>query len=303
MATAMTRVVPLTNKTDWLARRKTGIGASEAAAVLDLHPYLSRMDLYAQKLGLLEGPDETEAMYWGKKLEPQLAEAYEERTGRRVFDPGPYMIGVSMAHPMLIATPDLLTDDPVRGQGLVELKCVNRYKADEWQDDPPVAYQIQLQHQLYVTQKTWGSLAVLIGGNQFKWFDLERSDVFLAEYIKHAVAFWGHVERREPPPVDRASLDTVKALFKDVAPRSIDLPADALDWDRQIEEGTRMEREGKALAEDGKARLLLAMGDAELGLIGNIQYRRKQIDVKAEAKPREAHSYVKLLRSLIGGRR
>ena len=51
---------------------------------------------------------------------------------------------------MLIATPDLTTHDPDRGPGLVELKCVNRYRADEWQDDPPLAYQIQLQQQLYV---------------------------------------------------------------------------------------------------------------------------------------------------------
>ena len=45
------------------------------------------------------------------------------------------------------------------------------------------------------------------------------------------------------------------------------------------------------------------MGDAELGMIGDLQYRRKQIHVKAEQEPRKAHSYVKLLRSLIGGGR
>ena len=86
---ATMRVIPIAEKRDWLAIRRPGSGPRRRRPSWASTPISRRLDLYAQKLGLLEGPDETEAMYFGKKLEPVLAEVYEERTGRPVFNPGP----------------------------------------------------------------------------------------------------------------------------------------------------------------------------------------------------------------------
>jgi hypothetical protein len=76
-----TASLPSADRAAWLAARRTGIGASEVAAVLGLSPYESPLDVYCRKLGLVPEKAETEAMRWGLRLEPLLAAEYAERTG------------------------------------------------------------------------------------------------------------------------------------------------------------------------------------------------------------------------------
>ena len=45
------------NSPEWLAFRKTGIGASEAAAVLGYSNTMSNIDLWEQKMGLQKPKD------------------------------------------------------------------------------------------------------------------------------------------------------------------------------------------------------------------------------------------------------
>lgn len=78
------------NRDDWLAVRRTGIGGSDAAAAVGLNPYKSQLELWLEKTGRdaeLPKPDPNdtqEPVYWGTLLEPIVAAAYTQQTGRRV---------------------------------------------------------------------------------------------------------------------------------------------------------------------------------------------------------------------------
>ena len=70
---------------DWLQMRQQGIGSSDAAAAVGLHPYKSPLQLWLEKTNRATGmaqpdpQDETSPMYWGTLLEPIVAAHYTKR--------------------------------------------------------------------------------------------------------------------------------------------------------------------------------------------------------------------------------
>lgn len=46
---------------EWLEQRRNGIGGSDAAVIVGLNPYRSRLELYADKLGLMPEREDSEA--------------------------------------------------------------------------------------------------------------------------------------------------------------------------------------------------------------------------------------------------
>ena len=75
----------------WLSIRQSGIGSSDAAAAVGLHPYKSQLELWMDKTGRqvdIKEPsrDEqlTSPLHWGQVLEPIVADHYAQHTGHRV---------------------------------------------------------------------------------------------------------------------------------------------------------------------------------------------------------------------------
>jgi putative phage-type endonuclease len=206
----------------WLDARTRGIGASDAAAILGVNPWKSALMLYAEKIGLTAPtPEESERMKWGHRLEQPIADAYEDETGRVTIDPGDFAIIHHRDLPYIQATLDRrvtivrtlpdVPQPPGAGDGALEIKTTNAWNAAEWADEPPLLYQVQLQHQLAVASLQWGSLAVLIGGQEFRWQDQARNDEFIAKMIAAEDEFWFHVQHQIPPAPD-ASASSAKAL-------------------------------------------------------------------------------------------
>lgn len=75
---------------NWLEVSKKGIGSSDAATAIGLNPYKSPIALWAEKTGKvndfiqLNYDNETSPMYWGKLLEPLVAETYSKKIGFKV---------------------------------------------------------------------------------------------------------------------------------------------------------------------------------------------------------------------------
>src|SRR6266487_441319 len=63
---------------DLATRRRDKIGGSEAASACGVDPFRSRIMLWAEKTGRIERP-ETEAMKWGKLLEPVVFAGLERQ--------------------------------------------------------------------------------------------------------------------------------------------------------------------------------------------------------------------------------
>jgi putative phage-type endonuclease len=194
------------DRPSWLAARLGGVGASESAALFGLSPWHSRFSLWAEKTGLAPPVElDEEWLEWGLLLEEPIAQRYARRTERRIWKAGEYAIAQHPRLPFMRATPDRwVIEAPDRDtRGVLQIKNSGAFKAGDWYGGVPDFIQAQVQHELAVTGFTWGSVAVLIGGTEFRYFDLERNEDYIAELEHACTDFWGTVERREQPPVDR----------------------------------------------------------------------------------------------------
>jgi len=259
---------------EWLAVRRSAIGASEAAMVLGVSPFKGPMELFAEKLEVLERDAETDAMRWGKILEGPLAEHYAAETGRRLHDPGRYTLRRSRAVPFMVATLDreivLAGDQPVPAP--LEIKTTAGYGSDEWNDEPPVHVLVQVQHQLAVTGWAWASVAVLLGGRTFRWYDVPRHDAFIAKLCEAELEFFAHLRTRTMPRVDGTpgTKAALRALYpKEISGLVVNLSGEAAEWDTQRLEALAALKVAEAAKEEAENKLRAALGEAEIGVLPN----------------------------------
>lgn len=193
----------------WLAWRQKGIGSSDAPVAIGISPYKSPLALWLEKTGRQEPEDLStkEAVFWGTTLEPILAEVYAQRTGRRVRRLN--QILQHSDHPYLLANLDRI----IEGDGILEIKTAGLRSERQWEEGVPFPYQVQVLHQLAVTGKKWAEVAVLIGGQEFRIYRIERDESRIATLIDLENRFWQYVTDDQTPPVD-GSESSNKALAR-----------------------------------------------------------------------------------------
>lgn len=260
------------SRAEWIHRRGKGIGASESATVLGLNPYKSIYTLWCEKVGLVEPDDlsDNEAVEWGTILEEPVARKYVKVTGRMIEDPGRYTVQASREYPWMIATLDrIILPIDGRGPGALEIKTTGSHHAEEWEDDAPVIYQCQLQHQLVVMGWTWGSLAVLIGGQKFRYIDFERNDDFCSFLIEREREFWRMVENEEPPEVDASdsTRNAIRKLFPKDTGETIALPGEFYEWGEKLKEAKAAVKAARAIEQECENQIKAALGDSSVGLL------------------------------------
>jgi YqaJ-like viral recombinase domain len=248
--------------------RRRHVGSSEAAALFNLSPHTTRLELYLRKRGELAEPALTgnERVLWGLALEAAIGEATGERMGwtvrkvrRYVVHPGVAGMGCSL---------DFEIVNHPRGTGVLEIKTVDRLAFRDWPDGrPPIHYELQLQHQLACSRRGWGAIGVLIGGNELRVFPYDRHPGAIDRLEREVEIFWREVlEGRPPRPDYRADLATLSALYRHANPGSfLDLRHDARVG-RLCQEYTAAaaaEHAARERREAARAELLHLIGDAE----------------------------------------
>jgi putative phage-type endonuclease len=179
--------------------RKRGVGGSEILAALGKDPRCSRIELYKYKVGELPPPDFSgdERIKWGNKLERAIKEEFEERIGTPVIVPAQ-----TLFHPTapLVGNPDGWM--PALREG-AEFKTCDRFLADEFgeeeTDQVPVRYLVQCAAYMALTGAKKWHLAVLIGGNDFRMYEIPHDPQIEQAVLAGVSEFWSHVEKRNPP--------------------------------------------------------------------------------------------------------
>ncbi|ENU61353.1 YqaJ viral recombinase family protein [Acinetobacter lwoffii] len=200
---------------DWLEVRKQGIGSSDAATACGLNPYMSMLELWLIKTGRQTQSIEDESsgiapLYWGKQLEPLVAEYYSMHTNNKVR-----RVNAVLQHPdpdkhFMLANLDysVVGSDEVQ---ILECKTAGEHGAKLWRDGVPLYVLCQVQHQLAVTGKQAAHVCVLICGHETKIFKVTRSESVIEHIVQAERLFWECVENDVPPAVD-ASESAAKAL-------------------------------------------------------------------------------------------
>ncbi|WP_439890852.1 YqaJ viral recombinase family protein [Ralstonia sp. 25C] len=271
------------SRTDWLEVRKTGIGGSDAAAAVGLNPYKSQLELWLEKTGRdadLPKPDTNdtaEPVYWGTLLEPIVAAAYTQQTGRRVRK-----VNAVLRHPTI---PFMLAnlDREVVGVPdvhILECKTAGEFGSRHWQDGVPDYVVLQVQHQLAVTGKQAADVAVLLCGQQLAVHRIERDDELISRLISLEAQFWHYVKTDTPPPGDgsKSADRALRCLYPKDSGGTVDFSgdrqlsgafADLVAVREQIES---LEVEAAKF----KQTIQYAMGDASRALFdtGEVTFRR-----------------------------
>ncbi len=254
---------------EWLELRKKGIGGSDASVVCGINKYKSPVELWLEKTNQLPYQEAGEAAYWGTQLEPIVKSEFTKRTGIAVKDLKQLL--QSEEHPFMLANLDGVCEHPEFGSCVFEAKTASAFKAGEWEDDIPDEYMLQIQHYMAVTGFKGAYIAVLIGGNSFRWKFVERDDELIAILINLETDFWKHVQNNTPPPLDgsEASAKFLADKFSDSkADSKIDLPDNAADLILQYE--AAKERLDEITEQKQRVENLLKqmLGNNELGTIG-----------------------------------
>lgn len=255
----------------WLEQRKAGLGSSDAAAILGLNRYKSPVSVYMDKVGLASPHVDTNFTHWGKTLEPIVADEFAKLTGMKVYV-SDYILQHSN-YPFMVANLDRLIDGP-EGHGLLECKTTSEYNRAKWDgDEVPEEYYVQVQHQLAVSDLDLAYIAVLIGGNSFKYKRVLRDEAFIEWMIGREADFWNnHVVPRIPPAPD-GSEDYTNYLSTQfptaVSKSTMSLPEDFIDLLKTLDEVG----EAAKLLESRKNEIINTikekMGTAERGFVGD----------------------------------
>src|SRR6266536_6700739 len=116
---------------DLATRRRDKIGGSEAASACGVDPFRSRIMLWAEKTGRVERP-ETEAMKWGKLLEPVVFQELE-RQGYDVM-PAPDVEWSHDSFARIVGHVDgFVALDGERA--VLEIKTASPFAAHDWHSD------------------------------------------------------------------------------------------------------------------------------------------------------------------------
>lgn len=213
------------------------IGASQVPIILGVSPWSTPLRLWEELTGVVEREQRSqEWLEWGNLLEPIIAKRYAEKSGRTVrYYPAGSII-TQRQHPTIpgmACSLDGEVEDPVnpeRGTGVLEVKNVTAWKADDWRDGAPIHYQVQAQAAMACTGYTWASFPHLIGGNTLGWVDHERNPAFIAAMERRVAEFIELVKARKPPTFGDWLTAADGAALEDLYPRAegtVDLGEDA----------------------------------------------------------------------------
>lgn len=175
---------------EWSEFRRQGVGGSDVAAIMGLSPWRTPLQVWLQKTGR-DGGDEpdSEAMYWGRVLEADVARRFAEGHPELMVRNVNATL-VSRDSPWMHANLDRLVVTADGSPAVLEIKTASAYKADEWEDGVPPYYLTQVMWYLLVTGWHDAFVAVIIGGNRYREYQLIRDDDDVETVRAAATRFW-----------------------------------------------------------------------------------------------------------------
>lgn len=208
---------------EWLEHRKSGIGGSDAGAIMGVNPYKGPFSVWADKRGYESSFDDTEATRQGRDLENYAALRFSEKTGKGIRRE--YGMLRSREFPFMTANFDRVVVGQKAG---LECKWSRDIYKKRWRDgEMPMEYYCQCLHYMAVSGWDVWYLVVVIALTEVMVYKISRGarreEAGVDHYLPDAQedidaltaaeeAFWrDHVESGNPPPPD-ALKSTSEAL-------------------------------------------------------------------------------------------
>lgn len=265
------------SRIDWLKGRQTGIGGSEIAAIVGLNQFKTPMQIWESKVNpIVEDNATSEPAYWGNTLEEVVAKEYAKRTGRKV-----QRITTQMRHPdfsfaianidRAVINPEIsgnvrFKDGKLTTDRILECKTANGFSVKQWgdigSDQVPDSYLIQCQWYMGVTGASICDLAVLIGGQDFRIYTINRDDDLIIDLLEQGAAFWELVQNKiAPDPINYP--EAIKKWSKSDPALVVQADESLIDAIDDLQNIKAQIKDLESQEDAVKARVLLALESAE----------------------------------------
>lgn len=241
---------------EWLKNRQSGIGGSDVAAILGLSKWKTPLDIYLAKTGEVD-QEQSQAAYFGTILEDIVAKEFQKRTGMKVQRVTQQLSKDGWMHANIdraIVNPEIagnvrildtakqtVTGKMLTTDTILECKTSNAFMSDAWGDTQeyeivrgkvvtehkiPLAYEAQVQWYMGVTGAIRCYVAVLIGGQDFRIYEVPRNEDVINALQEKCGLFWREYVLKgiAPDPV------TIEDAFK-LWPRDTDGMIEASESD------------------------------------------------------------------------
>lgn len=246
---------------EWLELRKNGIGGSDAAAVLGLHPFASPVSVWADKTGRSPETPDNEAMWLGRILEEPVAKRIAEENSIKIRRRNAML--QHPKYPWMIADIDY---EMVGEKAGVEIKTTNAFtKIDFENDEIPPYYYVQCMHYMAVTGYAYWYLFVYVVGRKPYKFIILRNESEIEALIQTEKHFWEHNVQKDimpEPDGSEASASIIKTLYPE--PKE---PVNLIGFDDHCKKYLDLDAQIKGLKQEQdkvKQELQVALVGAEL---------------------------------------
>ena len=212
---------PVPGSADWIEQRRHGIFATDAATVTGRNPFASPFDKFAELQGTTAPKIATEAMEMGVILQPIVGMLWAKKHGRKVrANPWTYWLedGIGSHFDFDVV--------PEKGQPVTEIleaKTADKFASRDWgeqdTDQVPEAYALQCQHEIMVRGPSIVRchLGVLLGGNRFQTYVVERDDELIEDLLSIERRFLANARLGIAPAMDGSEAAT--NYLRNLSPR------------------------------------------------------------------------------------
>lgn len=298
----MREILVHNNREEWLSLRLKDITSTEISALFGISPYATEFEIWHRKKnGVVDDFSLGERPEWGNRLQNAIAAgiAAEKNWLIKPFfeyarDPE-LRIGSSFDFSVRECGHENCTDAACLG--VLEIKNVDSliYR-NTWQEEgdrieAPLHIEMQVQHQLLVSECAFAYIGVLVGGNTLKLVRREPDAGVHQAIIEKVKDFWAMLESGiEPKPNFKMDADLISKIYGFADPGKV---FDARDNERiahlmhEYRGAAAMQREGEERKDAAKAEILTIIRDAEkvvgdgfsisAGVVagGHVEYDRK----------------------------
>ncbi len=261
---------------DWLELRNKGVGGSDVASIMGLNKYSSPLEVWLLKTGRAEGKDlsDNQAVEWGNRLESLVGEKYADmhpdRKIRRVN-----AVARSLDRPWAQASLDYEVVDNGR-HGVLEIKTAGISRADDWKDGVPAYYLTQITHYMSVLNREFADVAVLIGGNDYREYRIERDEEDIQAVNNAVDTFWNEFVQTDTMPAITNTGNEGQALaqmYQEFDDELLTVGADRMaevdDLIASYIEARDIEKEAKTKKDEASKKLEAIIGDNK-GLVTDV---------------------------------
>ena len=213
---------------EWEGERRNSIGASEVAAVLNLSPWSTPLQVFRSKMGVPNDFDEILG-YVGHASEPIIAGWVEQYSDQRGVKLEPAFMARSIRYPWLHASFDRVSHDAFGQLVTWQFKTAHQYSGHHWDEGVPTDIRVQVQSEILVAGTDGAWVVVWIGGREFRLFWEPRDDEFITEHlIPKTKQFWdAHVLTQIAP--EPSTVAEINAEYPSEAGTAIEASETALE--------------------------------------------------------------------------